>query len=225
MMHLPERLLTEECVRAALGQPARGVGIALFRNGAIDRIFARAHPIFPLAFFGPIVAVVVVSAHRRGHAVREAVAFGVGWVVLSLVEYLLHRFYFHRATPSSRAGCIQAFLAHGYHHQYPRDATRLVLPPLVTVPLAVVVFAALHLTLGRVGDLAFAGVVTGYIAYDTLHYLTHHTRVKGGPLGWLKRYHMLHHRDASSGRYGVSSPVWDLVFGTYVPVKRRHAHA
>jgi sterol desaturase/sphingolipid hydroxylase (fatty acid hydroxylase superfamily) len=225
MMHIPERWLTQECVTAALGKPVRGVGIPVFRNDVLDRVFARAHPIFPLAFYGPIVAVLVVVAHRSGHVAREAAAFGAGWLVLSLIEYLLHRFYFHRNPPASREGRIEAFLAHGYHHQYPQDVTRLVLPPLATVPLAVVLFALVHFALGRLGDIGFAGLVTGYVAYDSLHYVAHHTHAKRGPIAWLRRYHMLHHHDRVPGRYGVSSPLWDFVFRTYAPVKRRSASA
>jgi sterol desaturase/sphingolipid hydroxylase (fatty acid hydroxylase superfamily) len=224
-MSIRERWLTAECVSAALGQPKRGAGIAVFRNAFVDRVFARAHPLFPAAFFGPIVALVVLAAHRSGHVLREGAAFAAGWLLLSLVEYLLHRFYFHRSPPPSRAGQIDAFLAHGYHHQYPSDFTRLVLPPLITVPLALVVFALAHLTLGLAGDMAFAGIVTGYVAYDTIHYLTHRTRTKRGPLAWLRRYHMLHHHDRVPGRYGVSMPLWDLVLGTYLPARRRSAPA
>lgn len=225
MMHIPERWLTQECLSAAFGKPIRGVGIPVFRNGVIDRVFARAHPIFPLAFYGPIVVFLVSAAHQSGYVWREIGAFAAGWLLLSLVEYLLHRFYFHRNPPSSREGRIEAFLAHGYHHQYPQDVTRLVLPPLATIPLAIPLFFLAHFTLGPLGDVAFAGLVTGYVAYDSLHYVTHHTRAKRGPFAWLRRYHMLHHHDRVPGRYGVSSPLWDFVFKTYAPVKSRSAAA
>lgn len=223
MMHIPEQWLTQECVSAALGQPRRGVGIPVFRNAVIDRILARAHPMFPIAFFGPIVSITAAAAHRSGHIALEMAAFVAGWLLLSLVEYLLHRFYFHRSTPSSREGRIEAFLAHGYHHQYPQDITRLVLPPLATVPLAIFVFALAHFTLGVTGDMLFAGIVTGYVAYDTLHYVTHHTHAKRGPFAWLRRYHMLHHHDRVPGRYGVSSPLWDFAFRTYAPLKSQRS--
>ena len=226
MMHLRERWLTEECVDAALGRPARGAGIPVFRNGVIDRRLARAHPLLPLALYGPISGITVLTAHRSGYALREGLAFLAGWLVLSLVEYLLHRFYFHRETPSSRAGRIEAFLAHGYHHQYPNDVTRLVLPPLATLPLAGAVFLVMHVALGTIGHVVFAGVLAGYIAYDTLHYVSHHTRARRGPIAWLRRYHLLHHSDHAPTRYGVSSPLWDLVFRTYAPpVPRRRAQA
>jgi sterol desaturase/sphingolipid hydroxylase (fatty acid hydroxylase superfamily) len=218
---IPERWLTAECVRAALGDPPRGVGIPVIRSPFIDRVFARAHPLFPLAFFGPVAALLLVTAHEPGGVAREAGAFATGWLLLSLIEYLLHRFYFHRPTPSTRAGLIEAFLAHGYHHQYPQDLTRLVLPPLATIPLAVAFFAVAHLAFGRPGHVGFAGLLAGYVAYDTLHYVEHHTRAKRGPIAWLRRYHMLHHHDRQPGRFGVSSPLWDLVFGTYAPARSR----
>jgi sterol desaturase/sphingolipid hydroxylase (fatty acid hydroxylase superfamily) len=31
---------------------------------------------------------------------------------------------------------------------------------------------------------------------------------------WLKKYHMRHHYDDDHVGYGVSSPLWDYVFGT-----------
>jgi dihydroceramide fatty acyl 2-hydroxylase len=31
---------------------------------------------------------------------------------------------------------------------------------------------------------------------------------------YLKRYHMMHHFKTPQARYGVSSPVWDVVFRT-----------
>lgn len=230
-LHLPERWLSDECVSAALGAPVparprtaaapRGIGIPLFRNVAVDRFLARAHPAFPLVFFGPIVLALTVTAHHAGRASREVAAFAAGWLLLSFVEYVVHRFWFHHPASPSREGRIGAFLAHGYHHRYPLDATRLVLPPMVTLPLAVPTFLIAHLAFGSLGDVGFAGLVTGYIAYDSLHYLTHHSRARRGPLGWLRRYHLLHHNDRVPGRFGVSSPLWDLVLGTYLPATKR----
>ena len=34
-------------------------------------------------------------------------------------------------------------------------------------------------------------------------------------LHFLKVYHLQHHYGAKGLRYGVSSPLWDRVFGTY----------
>jgi sterol desaturase/sphingolipid hydroxylase (fatty acid hydroxylase superfamily) len=38
--------------------------------------------------------------------------------------------------------------------------------------------------------------------------------MRWGVLKYLKRHHMMHHFKTPQARYGVSSPVWDVVFGT-----------
>ena len=39
--------------------------------------------------------------------------------------------------------------------------------------------------------------------------------MKHPALHFLKVYHLRHHYGADGKRYGVSSPLWDRVFGTY----------
>jgi sterol desaturase/sphingolipid hydroxylase (fatty acid hydroxylase superfamily) len=50
--------------------------------------------------------------------------------------------------------------------------------------------------------------------YDLTHYATHHFPMRGGYAKFLKRYHMQHHYKTPNQRFGVSSPLWDWVFGT-----------
>ncbi|MCA9606168.1 MAG: sterol desaturase family protein, partial [Myxococcales bacterium] len=111
------------------------------------------------------------------------------------------------------------------HHDFPNDPMRLVLPPIGIWPVAVVVGAVYWaaFTYSGFGDyfwVVFGGTALGYIAYDWLHYYTHHFNPKGGPGKWLKRYHMLHHFDSPHHRFGITSPLWDLVFGTYMPLEQ-----
>jgi sterol desaturase/sphingolipid hydroxylase (fatty acid hydroxylase superfamily) len=65
----------------------------------------------------------------------------------------------------------------------------------------------------------FAGTALGYLAYDYIHFYTHHARPRHAVGRWLRRYHLLHHHDQEEARFGVSSPLWDLVFGTYRPLR------
>ena len=215
-MGIPDRWLSRECMQAAFGNPPRGIGIPVLRLPWVDRSLARAHPAFPLAFFGPTILLVLVAAHRPGTVVRHIAAFFVGWLVWTLVEYLVHRFLFHWTFRPTRDSQLAGFLMHGYHHAYPRDPTRLVLPPLVSLPLALAFFVLAHVVLGGGAvDAAYGGFVAGYIAYDSMHYVVHHTRTRTGAIGWLRRYHLLHHHESVPARYGVSSPLWDLVLGTF----------
>jgi sterol desaturase/sphingolipid hydroxylase (fatty acid hydroxylase superfamily) len=59
-----------------------------------------------------------------------------------------------------------------------------------------------------------AGYVAEYLIYDLTHYAQHHFSMRSGNAKYIKRYHMAHHYKSPNTRYGVSSPLWDWVFGT-----------
>ncbi len=225
---------SEHCKQAAQAswthrwRPAPNVtppqSIRLFENYWVERMLARAHPVTPALWFGPLIIYGLwLGVSKLGVQLALALA-AAGWLVWSLLEYLLHRFVFHRGgyTETQR---LRAFLLHGYHHLFPNDGMRLVAPPLMSWPIGACIFAICYFTLGsEVGPVLFAGIAAGYIAYDWIHYATHHFKLSGRLGGWLKRYHLLHHFDgrAEGTRFGVSSPLWDVVFRTYAPVKRRN---
>jgi len=137
-----------------------------------------------------------------------------GMFVWTLAEYLLHRFVFHYM-PGSEWGQRLHFLMHGIHHDYPQDATRLVMPPVVSVPLAILFYGLFTAVLPSVLVAPFfAGFLLGYVCYDEIHYATHHAPMKGRVGLWLKHHHVRHHYLDPDRGYGVSSPLWDYVFGT-----------
>jgi sterol desaturase/sphingolipid hydroxylase (fatty acid hydroxylase superfamily) len=216
-----ERWLTTDCVRAALGDPPRQTTIQVLRNALLDRWLARAHPALPAIVFGPLALTALAFAERRLEAGTLACAFAAGFLAFSLLEYGLHRFLFHHAFGTERSERITAFLTHGYHHTYPNDPGRLVLPPLLTLPLAALVGFAYSLCLPlAIAEAVLAGTVTGYIAYDSTHFWLHHGRARSTLGRWCKRYHLLHHHDRTLGRFGVTTPLWDIVFGSYLPTRR-----
>jgi sterol desaturase/sphingolipid hydroxylase (fatty acid hydroxylase superfamily) len=145
--------------------------------------------------------------------------FLAGLFLWTLAEYSLHRFVFHFRPRTSWQQRL-AFLFHGVHHAQPKLKTRLVMPPPVSIPLALIFYGAFYLllgiALGRPHWIAptFAGFILGYVAYDLLHYATHHLAMRQGIWKALKRHHMRHHYKTPDRRYGVTSPLWDLAFGT-----------
>ena len=107
------------------------------------------------------------------------------------------------------------FVVHGVHHDFPQDSGRLVMPLGVSIPLGALFFVLFRALAGGVYvDPLFVGFALGYLAYDGTHYATHHFRMSWGWGRWIKRYHMIHHHTGVDARYGVSSPLWDWVFGT-----------
>jgi sterol desaturase/sphingolipid hydroxylase (fatty acid hydroxylase superfamily) len=216
-LDIADRWLSDSCLQAALETPPRTRAIPVLRNEVIDRWFARAHPAVPALVFAPAVLGTLHCAFTMGLGPTTAVStFAAGLTGFTLFEYLLHRFIFHRHFGTERAGRITAFLTHGYHHSYPNDSGRLVLPPMLSLPVAALIAAVYVLCLPRaLAAAAFAGTATGYVAYDSMHWWLHHGRARTRVGRFLKRYHALHHGDHRGGRFGVSTPLWDVLLGTY----------
>ena len=188
----------------------------LFKSGFLE-FFSHVHFSVPLIIYVPVVAYLlgkgIVSVELTIPGV--AMLFLTGLLTWTLTEYLLHRFVFHYE-PKTNLGKQLHFLMHGVHHDYPNDSLRLVMPPVISLPLALAFYALFYLILGeRQLPPFFAGFITGYICYDMIHYATHHASMKATPMGlWLKQHHMRHHYQTDDLYYGVSTPLWDYVFGT-----------
>ncbi len=178
--------------------------------------FSHVHPTTPLIVFVPVICYMLyLSVFDHGLAFPAIIGmFAVGVLSWTLLEYLLHRFVFHYH-PKSEWGKRFHFILHGVHHDYPNDATRLVMPPGISIPLAIIFYGIFLIVFGvRLTPPTFAGMVFGYLCYDMLHYATHHFSMKRGIWLWLKQHHMRHHYGDEHTGYGVSSPLWDYVFGT-----------
>ena len=96
------------------------------------------------------------------------------------------------------------------------------MPPAASVPLAALFLGAFILIFGTpTAYPVFAGLILGYLGYDYTHYHVHHhtPRTKLGRR--LREQHMRHHFQDHRYGYGVSSPLWDVVFRT-LPHKRRY---
>jgi dihydroceramide fatty acyl 2-hydroxylase len=204
----------------ARSDQARPVTCRMFETPLIER-FSRVHPVAPFLFWTPVIALFGGRVFGSETSLPAAVGcFVAGLLIWSLAEYLLHRFVFHRIAPTP-AGRRLYFVLHGVHHDFPSDGSRLVMPLGVSIPMGVAVYLLLRAVLGLAFGVStahveavFMGFGAGYLAYDGIHYATHHFRMTS-PIGrWLKRYHMVHHHTGENARWGVSSPLWDWVFGT-----------
>jgi sterol desaturase/sphingolipid hydroxylase (fatty acid hydroxylase superfamily) len=98
---------------------------------------------------------------------------------------------------------------------------RLVMPPAVSIPLAALFFFGFTLIFGTPAAYPlFAGFIGGYLGYDYTHYYVHHYTPKSTLGKRLREQHMRHHFQDHHYGFGVSSPLWDVVFRT-LPKKRR----
>jgi sterol desaturase/sphingolipid hydroxylase (fatty acid hydroxylase superfamily) len=189
----------------------------MFDNVFIDT-FSRNPPFMVPVIYLPIVAWAAwTSVAERGQsALATAGLWAVGLMAWTLTEYWLHRKLFHWQ-PGGRIGERFHFIAHGVHHLWPRDRYRLVMPAAVSGAIAVGFWFAFSVALGPLAPGFFAGFVSGYVAYEMLHYTVHHHAPKLPMLKKLRRHHLVHHfKEAQHERkFGVSTTLWDHVFRTY----------
>ncbi len=185
----------------------------IFDNALLER-FSRAHPRLPIFMFMPVVVALGWFALRDMPAWRAISAALLGYFLWTLLEYFGHRQVFHWVPPG-KLGARLHFLIHGVHHDYPNDPWRLVMPPLMSLPVLGIAAALIWAVCGAPYFApVLAGFGLGYIAYDTLHYELHHREQRTRLGKWLKRRHMLHHfRDPTRG-FGISCPWLDFAFGT-----------
>lgn len=189
--------------------------IRLFENEFMERL-THVHPIVPLLVWSPVVAWLLWRTFAL-HQLPLLPVLGIGALALlawTLTEYTLHRFVFHYPA-RSKLGKRFVYLFHGNHHDDPRDKTRLVMPPSGGIPIMAVLMFLFGLVIPSPWIEPFAAFfIVGYLIYDYIHYATHHFSMKSPVAKYLRRYHLKHHYSGEVGRYGVSSPLWDFVFGT-----------
>lgn len=192
--------------------------IRVFKNRIIEDWFATSHPILPGVWFGGFIVYglyLALTSPALG-LVQGVGLYALGVLLWTLIEYLLHRFVFHWDPGQEFKAKVRLFLMHGYHHEFPNDKWRLVAPPVMSWPLAAVVALVYYLVSGPDRWLVlFGGTTAGYLAYDWIHYYTHHFSPKWWVGKVLRRSHMVHHFKLFPLNMGISSPLWDFVFGTF----------
>ena len=179
--------------------------IRIFRSPLAETL-TRSPPWLPFAWIPPAIA--AATEHWGMHLGAFATG-AAGWVIL---EYLLHRFFFH-LPGTSRAARGVRFLAHEHHHHRPEDPSRLVATPWqLALALALVVPFA---QLGPSPPMTLAGTLVAYLAYEAIHYRIHHATRPGRLMKRLRAHHLRHHApDGHRAGFGISSPVLDVLLGT-----------
>jgi sterol desaturase/sphingolipid hydroxylase (fatty acid hydroxylase superfamily) len=190
-----------------------------FKNPFLDRL-SRTHPLVIVSMYIPLSAFLLYYYYStvKDSLVQTTVLFIVGFVVWTLTEYILHRYIFHWINESEFSKKFH-YAVHGIHHDYPKDKTRLVMPPVPSVIIATLFFLLFRLFLGMHVYAFFGGFLMGYLTYGMIHYSVHAIRPPKNRLAILWEHHNKHHFSTPDKAFGVSSLLWDIVFGT-MPTKK-----
>ena len=189
--------------------------VRLFKNDFMESL-THVHPIVPLLFWSPVVLFLLWRSLlvHEWTVVQVSAMILPGLFVWTLTEYLLHRFAFHFPAKTA-AGKWVVHMFHGVHHDVPTDKTRLVMPPAGAVIVMAILWVFFSLLIPAPWVEPFvAFFIVGYLIYDYIHYATHHFQMRHSLLHALKIHHLKHHYTENKEKFGVSSPLWDWVFGT-----------
>ena len=186
----------------------------LFQNPVLERL-SHTHIALPVSIFIVTAAVSLYYGITQGFATGLA-AFGQflgGWFLFTFAEYAMHRYLYH--IPATTPGRIKfQYTMHGVHHEFPKDKTRLAMPPIITVFVASLLFFIFRFVFGSAAFGVLAGFVFGYALYLFVHYAIH---VYAPPKNFLKvwwTHHAQHHYRQDEIAFGVSSTLWDHIIGT-----------
>jgi sterol desaturase/sphingolipid hydroxylase (fatty acid hydroxylase superfamily) len=185
----------------------------MFQSNLLEAL-SKVHFMIPIIIYVPLIIYWVYLSFERYNQTAIVISeyFLLGLFIWSLAEYTLHRFVFHYQ-PTSRTGKRLHFILHGVHHDYPSDKLRLVMPPSISLILALIFFLFFSIFLSDALLYPFfAGFVLGYLFYDITHYAIHHFNFKGKIWKKIKQHHMLHHYSDADKGYGVTSKIWDIAF-------------
>ncbi|QOI97227.1 MAG: sterol desaturase family protein [Flammeovirgaceae bacterium] len=186
----------------------------LFKNPVLEKL-SRTHIAVPLIIFFSYAGGLLYWSvtHTTLTAGLTTLLFFLGWLAFSWVEYMVHRHVFHMATYTKWREKFQ-YTMHGVHHEFPKDKDRLAMPPLLSVTLGTILLLLFRLIMG---DFVFAflpGFLVGYASYLGVHYMVHAYQPPKNFLKALWINHGVHHYKNGEIVFGVSSPLWDYIYGT-----------
>ncbi len=202
--------------RPAPRSRSRSKGFRVLESGLLEHYFATAQWYLPGLWVLPFAAWLEWATVQEGILSSSSIMIWtfVGVLGWTFNEYWLHRWLFHLPPSRNRMLVNIQFMLHGYHHEHPNDPGRLVAPLILSWPIAIVLAVAYWALLGALWKPLFAGTTLGYLAYDWIHYYTHHGRPMGRLGRYLRRLHISHHYRDATTNFGLSSPLWDYVFQT-----------
>lgn len=190
-----------------------------FKSDLMEILTRTVWWVVPLIWV-PVAMWFISLSYTMGHTLPQVVLMSVvGSFIWTFLEYCFHRFLFHIETKSYWANTFH-YLIHGCHHKHPMDGLRLVIPPAEAAILAIM-FWNLYGILFTVSTrpALFGGGLIGYVIYDMIHYYVHHGQPTKQSIKKLKKYHLNHHFRIQNKGFGITTTLWDRVFGTLPKTK------
>lgn len=193
---------------------------SIFENSFLEPLTKAPPQISASIYTLTVIALLIIAYNMQvvDSFLQGALIYGGAIFFWTFFEYFAHRYLFHidEYFPNSEFAQKMAYTFHGIHHEYPRDKERIIMPPVPGLMIIGLLYVFFLLTLGNYAYVFMPGFVTGYLLYTRIHYKTHTTPVPS----YLKsqyRHHALHHYKYPEKAFGISTKLWDRIFGTMPP--------
>jgi len=150
-------------------RPKQKGSAQLFQNPVLERL-SHTHIALPVGIFAitTILSLYYGLTHGFMSGASALGLFLLGLFGFTFLEYAVHRYLYH--IPATTPGRVKfQYTMHGVHHEYPKDKTRLAMPPIVTVFVSSLLFFIFRLSFG---SYAF-GLLAGFVSVRALR----HSRV------------------------------------------------
>lgn len=201
-------------------KPKNDKAAKMFKNPVLDKL-TNSHASIPISML-VVFAIGFLywgTQHTEITINSYLILVAAGILSWTLFEYIMHRYFYHMLPTNKVKGWIQ-YNMHGLHHEYPKDKSRLAMPPLMIIIISFLFLSVFRLL---IGDYAFAftpGFLIGYAGYLCMHYLVHAIPPPGNIFKVLWINHSIHHYKDPDVAFGVSSTIWDHIFRT-MPKKKK----
>ena len=177
----------------------------------------------PFVFYTVILAGLNIAAVKSGELSlpRTGAFFFLGLFIWGLYEYVVHRWVLHRE-PGANGLDLPGNRTHLKHHADPLSLERLNVQLSESLPVSVVYCLIAWAATGSWQSMTYlyTGLMVGYFFYEYLDFQAHHGMSRSRFVRYFRKYHLLHHHYDAKVRYGVTSPLFDYLFGTYHVEKR-----
>ncbi len=187
----------------------------IFKSPLLEKL-SRTHISIPISLFVLLsVVLLYIAIQYTSLSVFSVVwLFFAGLLTWTFVEYMAHRYVFHMKPTNELKRKLQ-YAFHGVHHEYPKDQTRLAMPPLMSIFIATLLFTIIYSLINTSVFGFLPGFLLGYASYLFVHYIVHAYPPPNNFFKELWLNHAVHHYKDDKIVFGVSSPLWDYVFGTH----------
>jgi sterol desaturase/sphingolipid hydroxylase (fatty acid hydroxylase superfamily) len=199
-------------------------GVKVFFNNPVLERLTRTSTAVPVSIFTSLSVFLMVWGfmYSQYSPFTQVMAFIIGLLLFTLVEYLVHRYLFHMITNTRLREKIQ-YAFHGVHHEFPKDTGRLAMPPIASVAITTMLFFTFRKIMGDYTFGFLPGFISGYSLYLIVHYVVHAYQPPKNIFRMLWINHGIHHYKDHERAFGVSSPLWDYIFRTTPKKSKSHS--